>query len=417
MNLSVPKQPKEETREAQVQTKWVLFYKDSSNTFINDLAKRASRSSTHNAILKSKLTYTIGDGLLITRKDGKEYKGEIDEKFNNVNALGESLIDVFKKVAYDYILTGNAYYNLVRTASGYNIYHTDATIVRLGLADERGIISKSYLSRYWDLIKNNTSINSDTPVKEIDYYSPFNVNSKDFLVHVKNYSPENYYYGIPDYMGCLEWVDIEYKTQKFNLDLFENGFFPSALIQMYGDVPEGFETAKEYIEYFVSKFTGEGNGSKIIAQLLDSNTQAANVQLFDNIKDGHFKLLDELAAQRIISAHRWYPELSGILIPGKLGSDDSKEKDERVINTVIKEYQKAILSKFNNIIMPLLELKDYVIDFARINPTTFAPQIKPELALTIDEYRAAIGYEPLEDISKLMSNLKPNNGNPDNKFY
>lgn len=411
-NLTAPVPPAEESRKSKINSDWVPFFKNSDNTFINDLAKRANQSSTHRAILNSKITYIIGDGIMFSNKDGSDYNGKYDDKIREVNGRGESLLSVIKKIAYDYVTFGNAYYNLVKTADTYTLFHTDATTVRLKVADEKGFINGAYISRYWNEIKLNNQ-SGDRPVTGVDVYSSTNKSAKESLIHIKQYSPENYYYGLPDYIGCLEWIDIEYQIPKFNLDLFKNGFFPSALIQLYGDTPEGFNTPTDYLEHFVDRFTGEGNNNKIMAQLLDEGTTPANVQLFDGVKEGHFKLQDELAVQRIISAHRWYPELSGILIPGKLGgSENISNSYEIAMNTVINVYKQDILEPLNNIILPLLGMNDVTIDLTILNPISMSNKINPEMALTIDEYREEIGRKPLEEggEDKLVANVIKGNG-------
>ena len=57
-----PKLPIETDKRKDFRGKWVPFFKDDSNTFPNDCAKRAKRSSTHNALIESKVGYVVGQG-------------------------------------------------------------------------------------------------------------------------------------------------------------------------------------------------------------------------------------------------------------------------------------------------------------------------------------------------------------------
>ena len=85
-----------------LRSKWIPFFKDSNNVYINDLAKRKRRSPTHGAVLKSKAVYSVGEGLAF-RQDGELFElSDIQQDyFNEVNDRGESLDDIFTKLILD----------------------------------------------------------------------------------------------------------------------------------------------------------------------------------------------------------------------------------------------------------------------------------------------------------------------------
>ena len=49
--ISTPIVRKEKEPNIQIEQKWVPFFQDSDNVYVNDLAKRARRSSTHSSII------------------------------------------------------------------------------------------------------------------------------------------------------------------------------------------------------------------------------------------------------------------------------------------------------------------------------------------------------------------------------
>jgi capsid portal protein len=74
--------------------------------------------------LAQKLYLQVVLNLLLTMKMLKEY-------IKDVNADGETLREVFKKLADDYYTFGNAYLEGVLYDGGLNLYHIDATTVRM----------------------------------------------------------------------------------------------------------------------------------------------------------------------------------------------------------------------------------------------------------------------------------------------
>jgi hypothetical protein len=90
---------------------------------------------------------------------------------------------------------------------------------------------------------------------------------------------------------------------KYNIDKFDNGFFPSVLIQLFGEVPDGLN-AQQYVDKIKEKFTGEANNDKFLVELLDSPEQAASIKEFERERDGEFLELSQMAVKAIITAHR-----------------------------------------------------------------------------------------------------------------
>ena len=59
--VSTNPEPTQENKGIVYQsTKWVPFFKDTKNIYVNDLALRYRRSATMAAIINSKVNYTIG---------------------------------------------------------------------------------------------------------------------------------------------------------------------------------------------------------------------------------------------------------------------------------------------------------------------------------------------------------------------
>ena len=392
-----PKLPIETDKRKDFRGKWVPFFKDDSNTFPNDCAKRAKRSSTHNALIESKVGYVVGEGFNAHRGAETveiEKEKNLSDYLSSVNNHDESLIDVYTKCARDLITTGNFAVEVVRSGGQQFIFHKDITTVRLEKADQDNRINNVYVSPDWSKIKKNTRAGQEEKITVVPAYR-YGSKESNSIYYSREYSPEMRYYGIPDHYSAGLWVDIEYYIPKFNIDKFKNGFMPSAIIDLFGTEPPEGMTAQEYLDKIVEKFTGEGNNSKILFQMLDSQEQKSSIQILDNIKDGDFQKLHDLAVQNIITAHRFTPSLAGIQTAGKLGSVQQIQTEFEIIsNTVIRPYKDKLLRVFNTLIKEAGF--DVKLDVHTSSPVSVTSLILPSEVMTINEQRQLLGLEPLE---------------------
>lgn len=398
--IGQPKLPIEHKLSSKIeQVKWALFLQDDNNRYPNDLAKRIRRSSTHKAIIDSKVVYTIGDGFEIVNMDGEvvDFTDKQKEALTEINAKGESLRDIYKNIVRDYISFGNCMYNTIRSGTVTNIEHRDLTTGRRGKNDR-----KIYISRDWDEIGSNRPTGRQEVISINEYRT--GSRTREQILWAKEYNPEFFYYGLPDYQPALLWIDIEYRIPKYNLDKFDNGFLPSAILSIFGDPPDG-TTPQQYVDEIKNGFTGEGKTSKLVVQLLDSADQASKIEILDNIREGDFQQLQDLAVQNIITAHRWHPSLSGIQTAGKLGdTQEIRNAYEIAINTVIKGYQDATLKPLNKILRDIgfFANGDEVLTVKRRSPISLASDLEPKRILTINEQRQVFGKSPMDEAGDIL---------------
>lgn len=385
-SAGVPITTRELIREKpeRIATEYVSFFDTSNNVYINDLARRARRSSTHSAILSSKLAYTVGTDFVYDPELSASEQSWVDE----INANDQSLRDIFSLISQDYITFGNCWVQSVTVKDRTNYFHIDATKVRIK-KDRSAII----VSDYWREIGNGSY--------QIKPYVEISLDPKKstHAIQLMRHAPEYNFYGLPDYIGALNWIDVEYRIPKFNLDRFDNGFFPSALIQMFGAPPEGV-SAKQYVKSMVANFTGEANNSKIVAEMLDSPEQAAKITTFDSEKQGEFEKLAEMAKINIISAHRIPPVLAMIETAGKLGGNQQISESHNLFmnSVVIPDFQEPLL-RFTNKLIELAGF-NFTVEINQLNSLTMVDKINPNDVLTVNEQRELLGYEPIETPSE-----------------
>lgn len=391
--ITSPIVKREKDINREIVSPWIPFFKDSDNIYVNDLAKRARRSSTHSSIINQKLTFAIGKDFCFWQNDEKVNFEDLDSRFiewyNEVNPEGDCLRDVFKEVMRSFIITGNCYTHVKKSGDYTAVYGIDATTVRKS-KDKK----TAYVSNFWRDIKLDSVAGVDYPVLTLPLKQERE--QKEYVCHIMRKYPEFNYYGLPDYVGALDWVDIEYRISKYNIDKFDNGFFPSVLMQFFGDVPDGMN-AQQYVEKIKDKYVGEGNNDKFLVELLDSPEQAAHIKEFERERDGEFQMLSELAVKNIITAHRITPSLAGLETAGKLGSNQQirNEYDKFMNSVVIPDFQEPLLREFNRIIKEAGF--DIEIDILNVAPVGINESIDVNAVITINEARAALGMELLED--------------------
>ncbi len=392
--ISTPIIKKEKEPNQQIEQKWIPFFQDSDNIYVNDLAKRARRSSTHASIVNQKITFIRGKGFTFKLKGENvkfdELPNDFQEWLMEVNPEGDSLYDVFSDWVQSYVITGNCYPHVKKSGDYTALYSEDATTVRKGK-----YCKIAYLSNFWRDIGLSTTPTHEYPVTELKFYN--GTERKEYLVHVMRKFPEFNYYGLPDYVGALDWIDIEYRMSKYNIDKFDNGFFPSVLIQMFGEVPDGLN-AQQYVDKIKEKFTGEGNNDKFLVELLDSPEQAASVKEFERERDGEFMELSTLSTKAIITAHRITPSLAGLETAGKLGSSQQiKDEYDKFMNSVIiPDFQEPLLKALNKIIKRETKWGDYTLDILNVSPVGDSDKIDLNAVITINEARKMLGLESIE---------------------
>lgn len=403
----IGKIPPREAKLPDVRTPWIPFFEDTGNSFINQLVAYYERSSTHRTAINTKLIYTVGDGFAINRKDGQPYQpnAELEAYLQQVNADGESLFELLERWALDYILTGNFAIETAEEGNRLNLYHRDVTEVRLG-KPTNGRITRAYLSDFWQELGNRASQSSKYEVKSIPLFS-FEEQQNHALLYLRDYRPDRKYYGLPDYytLGGMKWINMEYKIPSYNLDRIDNKFMPAGILTLIGEPPDG-KSSDQYLREFLDRFTGEGNNSKLLAQLVTNDTQQPRYIALNDEPEGIFKELQELAVQNLLRAHRTHPALL-VETSGKLSnSNEVRTVFEIFMNTVIVNYQNALLKPINRL-LGYAGFADYELSISNVMPVSFMGNLDVNAVITINEGRKELGMDPLPNGDILIKTEKP----------
>ena len=231
------------------------------------------------------------------------------------------------------------------------------------------------------------------------------------IVHFKDYEPTFSYYGLPDFVAALKWLNIDHLLQQYNNTKFENNFMPSAIVEINGDM--GQDEAEQLVKEAQQKWTGEGNNSKILFLVKNGDTKPANITMLNDTADGSFMELQKLTSQNIITAHRWQPAMAGIISAGKLNNTGSEIRVawEMVMGTIIKDVEGIILSKIRSIINEFMPFNADTLEVIYEPPISYMADIQASTILTLNEQRVMLGFDPLDEGGDTIINKKQSNGN------
>ena len=385
VNLSTPDVDREVKDLDRLREDYIPFGKD--NLFPQYLAELKRQSSTHRSVLAQKTTFTTGSGFFSKNEALMDY-------IDDVNADGESLKDVFKKLADDYFTYGNAYLEGVVYDGGINFYHKDASTARISKNKKTVCFHPD-----WNNYKRNPEKKQVIPVYP-------NIASSRFIIHYKDYESTFSFYGLPDYVASLEHIAIDYEIGKYNHTAFKNGFSPSAIVTVNSDFGEA--EAEKFVETAKETLTGSGNNSKILFLVKNGeDSRGTDVQIISNKEDGDFLDLQKLTDQNIITAHRWQPALSGIVSSGKMNNTGSEIRIayELAMSTVIKDTTNILLSPIKKVLNRELGLDTDDLQVVYEPPISFLSDLDPKQVLTINEQRMMLNKDlpNIEDGDLLIS--------------
>lgn len=307
-----------------------IHYKDyipfgSDNLFPQALALFARKSPNHRGIINSKNTYIMGHG--ITSED--EATRALLE---SVNYEGESMTEVMDKFNLDDLMIGNGWLELIidrgQTFLWYN--HMDATKCRLAKNGKDVLIHPD-----WSLYKGR----SDKYLETLPLYPNFKKDNRDgypayrSMFQLKRYEPEFVHYGIPSYIASQDSIQIDFKTNKWNLARLKNSFRVSGILVIPTRDPA---ESKKVIDYIKKEHTQEGENAKLLTitkTRARADEKADQTQLIETNQEDHGSWTD-LHGQSLsdmVVAHSWFRSLTSI-------ADNTGFDTQRILN----EYQVAL---------------------------------------------------------------------------
>jgi len=313
---------------------WINY--GEKNLWPEKLVELLQTSAIHGTAIQAKLDAVIGEGIM-----------EIGDL--PVNTNGETLNDIYDKIAYDYITFGGYSLNIIWNRGGdaiAEIYHLPFNKVRSGKLNEDDKVTQYYFSSNWANVRKYVP-------KEYPAYNPMDTrgDKASQILYYYDYSPASDVYPLPTYMGAVNDIELDSRISKFHNANISNGMSPSIFINM----PNGEPTPEEQRDLYrgiVDSFTGENNAGRVFLSFSDGAELAPQVTTVPSANDSYYVVLEERISSRILTAHRiTSPILVGIRDGSGLGNnaDEIETAYTHFMSTVIEPIQKSLSKSLGKI--------------------------------------------------------------------
>lgn len=381
-SLGTPDIPRE-TTEVDTQVRdWRKFGAD--NLFPQAMAALNRSAPNQRGILFWKTIYTLGKGF--TFEEGNSDLEMLTEEANNRN---ESFLQVYKKVVRDHFGAGNVWVEFVTNPNRdfLNIFHRDYTTARKSVDGQAVLFHPA-----WRKARSKKKF-----IQEIALWPNFTQTEDGNLhtvLHLAEYEPEFKFYGLPSWIAGFNAAAIAFKTDKWNVSRLDNSFQVSGLLEIYGD--EGDKKLQKGLKLIKNNFSGEGRNSKLLTIARQQGSgEATKFTPFVQNSEGEFVKLHEQSDQTMLIAHNWFPSLSGIQTPGKLGDAASIRNEYQVAkNTVIHEAQMATLEPIKKVIEAIMGFDASSLAIVNEAPISLIDKVEVNKVMKLKQAVELIGGDP-----------------------
>lgn len=328
--------------EKENQSGWVDY--GEKNMFAEYCIELAEQSPVHGSVVRS--TSQMIAGKTITSKDVGTA--------SLIKSLG---IDKARNnTALDIELHGGFYWEVIYANDGtlHSIEHLPFECCRVGINKETGEVNGAWFSKDWKNIRKARNKPKFIPLftgKKQEKSSLQNGDkeegvSRQIYFKFKNSSAASYY-GKPDYISALNYIELSRQLSLFHVNNIQNGLFPSFVVNMNNGIPETTEEMDAQKRDIERNISGASNAGKFIVTWAENKDRSTEFIPFPtNDNDKVYQLYEETCTRQILIAHRvTSPLLFGIREGSGLGSNkDEMESALKIFNEqVVQPSQEMII--------------------------------------------------------------------------
>lgn len=330
------------------------------------LAKVFEKSAPHYAAVQSKVANIVDLGYDLeptyklkseveratsekTRKrleqKAEDEKNAVLEWLDSLNWL-QPFSDTLHAVAVDLESTGNAYIEIGRTARGKINYvgHIPSVTMRVR-RDRDGFVqlvgTRVIFFRNFGDTKTENPLTDDANPNEV--------------IHVKNYTPTNSFYGIPDIIPATEALAGDEYASRYNLDYFEHKAVPRYVIYLKGaSISEANQ--RKILELFQTGVKGKHHRSVFIPLPPDSDGNKVEFKMEPieaKAQDSSFNTYRKMNIDEIFMAHRTPKSKSGYM--DGVGLAAARDADKGFKEQVTRPKQDMLEKRIDLIIKSVTE--------------------------------------------------------------
>jgi HK97 family phage portal protein len=221
------------------------------------------------------------------------------------------------------------------------------------------------------------------------------------LIHIKNYSPTNTYYGIPDIVAAKNAVAGAEFASRYNLDYFENKAVPRYIITIKGGHLS--ETAERKLLEFLEGMKGMAGNHRSVYIPIPEDTESSKSEfkmheVENGIQDSSFNNYRKSNRDEVLAANR--TPITKVSVAEGVSLAIARDADKTFNEQIVRPQQSMLENKINRIIREVTDA--LVVDFNEISLTDADTQSKiwerllRMQTIVPNEVRAELGLPSLE---------------------
>lgn len=292
--------------------------------YINGLYKDVA---TLKSIIEGTVDFVLGNGVHID-----------DVVFENqVNGKGDTIEDLCRDCTRDILKYGGFAINVTRTRDGRIAGLYFIPLERLRFNEDR---TEFYYSRDWS-----------KSIGRVKYtvYPKFDCNKNDANSIYLYTNSRTDVYPSPKWSASVKAAEIERKVNEYHLNCIDNGFSASYLISMNNGIPSETE-ADEIEENIIEKFSGAGNGGRIVINFANDKEHSAELSELKTEDAGEkYKSLVERTKNELFTAFRATPNLFGLPTATGFSNEEYMEAFKLYNRTCVRPLQNIFVKAINTI--------------------------------------------------------------------
>lgn len=285
-------------------------------------------SATHNALCTSIAYMIFGDGLQADTLDAK------------LKLQEWGLDDEIRKACLDLKIQGGfaleVMYSIDRTTIA-KVRHCPFENIRSGEVNDDEKVEFYYYSKDWNDRKCEPEL--------VRCFAPDDANEYPHqILYVKPFSVGSYYYPKPDYIGSVNYIELDKEIGTYHINNIKNGLAPSFTIHFKNGVPAQEERNKIRND-IERQLSGATNAGKFIVTYSDSPDRKPDFEPFPlSDADKQYQFLSTEVSDKIMVGHRVVSSaMFGVKTAGQLGNTQELEiASELFDKQVIKPYQRVL---------------------------------------------------------------------------
>jgi len=306
------------------------------NLFPQYLVDLYHSSATHNALVTSIAMMIFGEGF-----DASDLEGRLAFDQWNLN-------DELRKACLDFKIQGGfaleVNWSLDRTTIA-NVSHLPFENVRSGFVNEDEKVESYFYSKDW-------TDKREEPVELCPFNEKEKLDHPTQIMYVKPFSPGSYYYPKPDYIGSINYIELDKEISIYHINNMQNGMSPSFSIHFKNGIPPQEERNRIRMD-IERQLSGAGNAGKFIVTYSDDPERKPDFEPFQlSDADKQYQFLSEEVTDKIMIGHRvTNPMLFGVSVPGKLGGGAELETSADIFeDNVVSGYRDVLISTIKTLL-------------------------------------------------------------------